>query len=487
MNTWWNRFYNKRQKRSPRGSEQLSAVPREVSASGDGSVAVGGSAEIIVAGSHNALTIHLGSAGPTSLDELADAGRARMMQRWHAAGVPLAVASEFADTLELGTLPAALTTSPESRVVVLEGCFGAGKSLAAERQHHQDIAAARTDAQAPVPVHLQAKHIEGDVIDAAIRAARPIGDPAARGVALVLDGLDEPGPIRGKELLDQALSWTATTTGRRWRILLTTRPGLEVDASVRRFIPELDDDETSSLIDRLGGDGRAVRDQPAMVRSVVRWPLFAIIAATLQRDREPLPSSPVAFLEALVTRALRDVESAKEERAEQLLRRLAAECVNVGGLAAASDVGSPAEVQALLGTRLVVRRGDRHLAFALPVLEQYFAGQALLADGVPVEVMQSVELLDRWRYGLAMAIASGGWKSVHAMLEPLLHAQPGVVAWAVHEAIPRNVPEGEGPWTALHASVYRQLSKLGSGNLAQQVTASSSIQGGPAPSQSMPA
>ncbi|MFD5321403.1 hypothetical protein [Streptomyces sp. NPDC127098] len=411
---------------------------------------------MILNGHNNTVLMDPAYGGLRTLDDLAAAGRARMVQRWHAAGVPLDVACAFADTPRLGSLPSAMVTSSEGRVVVLEGGFGAGKSLAAERKHQQDIAAARADTQAPIPVHLHAKHIQGGVVDAAIRAARPIGDPATRGVALVVDGLDEPGPIRGKELLDQGLSWTASTAGQCWRILFTARPGLELHDSVRRIMPELNEDETALLIDRLGGNGSAVGGQPGMVRQVLRRPLFAIIAAGLQRNQSPLPNNPLAFLQALVIRALRDAEEAKEERAERLLQRLATECVSNAGLAAAADVGSPGDMHALLDTRLVVRVGERHLAFALPVLEQYFAGQALLTGGVPAEVTQNVELLDRWRYGLAMAVASAGWEAARTVLEPLLRTQPGIAAWAVHEAIPRTVHEGEGPWPDMPASLVSQ-------------------------------
>ncbi|MEU1691220.1 hypothetical protein ABZ590_06505 [Streptomyces hirsutus] len=412
---------------------------------------------MVVAGHGNTVVLYQSElVEQVSLDDLAAASRARMVQRWHAAGVPVAVAAEFADTSQVGVLPAAVTAVSEFGVVVLEGGFGAGKSLAAERQHQQDIAAARADAQAPIPVQLTAQHIQGHVIDAATRAARRLGDPSVRGVALVVDGLDEPGPIRGKELLDQALGWAASAAGGRWRILATARPGLEMDAKLRRIMPELPEDEAAALMDRLGGRGFAVRSRSSMVRSVLRRPLFAIIGAQIQQDDEQLPSMPVAFLDALVNRALRDVESVKEERAERLLQQLAAVCTSAGGWAATADVGSPGEVQALLDTRLTVRRGDRHLAFALPVLEQYFAGQALLAGGVLAEVVQSVELLERWRYGLAMAIASGGWEPVRTVLDPLLREHTGVVAWAVHEAIPQAAPEREGPWPDLPAGVVSQ-------------------------------
>ncbi|MFG2387020.1 NACHT domain-containing protein [Streptomyces avermitilis] len=394
--------------------------------------------------------------GAASLDDLDTNCRTRMVERWHAAGVPAAVAAELADTPQVGALPDAVAALPEYGVVVLEGVFGAGKSLAAERQHQRDIAAARADGQAPIPVRLAALDVQGNLIDTATSVARMLGDPAVRGVRLIIDGLEEPGPIRGKELLDQACSWTLSPAGARWRILATARPGLEMDQKLRRTMPELPADEAAALMDRLGGNGTAVHSQSHMVRSVLRQPLFAIIAAQIQRDHRRLPNSPVAFLDALVTRALRDVESVKEERAERLLRQLAAACLNGGGVAAAADVGSPGEVQVLLDTRLVVRRGDRHLAFALPVLEQYFAGQALLTHGVLAEVVQSAQLLDRWRYGLAMAIASGGWESARTVLDPLLHAHPGIAAWATHEAIPQAMPEREGLWPDLPADVVSQ-------------------------------
>lgn len=405
-------------------------------------------------GSHNTVLVQFvaGAVGPSSLEELAAASRTRLIQRWHAVGVPVATAAAFADDPQVGALPVEVAALPEFGVVVLEGVLGAGKSVAAERQHQQDIAAASTDARAPIPVRLAAKDIQDNLIDAATYAARLLGDPAVRGVRLVVDGLEEPGPIRGAELLSQALSWTASAAGARWRILATARPGLEVEAELRKTMPELTGDEAAALMDRLGGDGSAVQSSP-MVRSVLCRPLFAIIGARIQQDHGRLPHSPIAFLDALVTRALRDVGSVKEARSERLIQQLAAACLSGGGLAAAADVGSPGETQALLETRLVVRHGNRHLMFALPVLEQYFAGQALLATGVPDEVMQSMELLDRWRYGLAMAIASGGWESVRRVIEPLLRSHPGVAAWATHEALPHTAPSREDPIPDLTADV----------------------------------
>lgn len=45
------------------------------------------------------------------------------------------------------------------------------------------------------------------MIDACDSGGTPLGEFAARGVALVVDGLDEPSPIHGRELPDHGLSW----------------------------------------------------------------------------------------------------------------------------------------------------------------------------------------------------------------------------------------------------------------------------------------
>ncbi len=48
--------------------------------------------------------------------------------------------------------------------------------------------------------------------------------------------------------------------------------------------------------------------------------------------------------------------------------------------------------------------------------------QALLANGDLADVVQNMEMLERRRYGLAMAIASGDWESVRTVLKPLMRA-----------------------------------------------------------------
>jgi len=69
---------------------------------------------MVVAGHGNTVVLYQSEpVEQVSLDDLAAASRARMVQRWHADGVPVAVAAEFADTSQVGVLPAAVTAASE--------------------------------------------------------------------------------------------------------------------------------------------------------------------------------------------------------------------------------------------------------------------------------------------------------------------------------------------------------------------------------------
>ncbi|MFG3085611.1 hypothetical protein [Streptomyces parvulus] len=60
------------------GSQQISAVPGAVSASGDGAIAIGGPAEIVVSGHGNTVVMEQPRLDEqVTLDDLAAAGRAR--------------------------------------------------------------------------------------------------------------------------------------------------------------------------------------------------------------------------------------------------------------------------------------------------------------------------------------------------------------------------------------------------------------------------
>ncbi len=382
---------------------------------------------------------HRSMASP-DLQALVRASQGRMVHRWIASGMPPRLAKEFADDASVGTPTGSLASLPAHGTFVLEGDFGSGKSLLAERMHLADIDTALAVKRAPIPVYLRAKDVQGDLGAAAETAAHPIGDVHARGARIVLDGLDESGPARSEDLLLQARALTAVAPG--WRVLATARPGLPLFDDERHTCPLLDDDQATALIERAGGKTRVLRVASEDVRDAIRRPLFALIAAGLSQNDEEIPTQPTGFLDALVTRAIRGADQLNSE-VRQLLARLAIGTITGGGLVAAADVGGDT-VQALLDTRLVIREG-RCLAFALPVLEQYFAGQAVLCGAVPDTLLRDPESLGRLRHGLALAVSSSGWEQATALMSPLIASFPGAAAWALQEAVPAITAEAPSP------------------------------------------
>lgn len=65
-----------------------------------------------------------------------------MVARWLAADVPVAQAWELVEAPTAGRTHAAWEDLPAPGLVVVEGDFGTGKSLASERHRQADIAAA---------------------------------------------------------------------------------------------------------------------------------------------------------------------------------------------------------------------------------------------------------------------------------------------------------------------------------------------------------
>lgn len=373
--------------------------------------------------------------GAAVLDRMADAGRQRMVSRWIAAGAEPKDAADCADDLSLGNPRVWWSRLPETGFAVLEGDLGSGKSLSLERLHAADIAAARTDPRAAIPVFLSARQVLADLPQEVEEAAAPVGDPALRPVRLVLDGLDEPGPTRGEDLLAQAQSLAVLQPS--WRVIVTVRRGFRltgVPDDERHVCPALSPEAADVLIARLGGRAGALDGVSTEAGQALRRPLFAVIAAALQREDRRLPARPVAFLQALAERGVR-LSGAPEPQARRLLTRLAVASLAAGGRAPAAQVGDADSLDTLRASRLVVVRG-RTVEFALPVLEQYFAGQAVLAGELPDTVLGDPDQLAVWRGGLAMAVADGSWDQGSDLIQRIAARWPGAAAWAVHEAVP---------------------------------------------------
>jgi len=367
------------------------------------------------------------------LEESLVESRARLVSRWISAGVAEAQAEAFAADANLG-LPQGLSASlSEKGLVLLEGDFGSGKSTAGERLHQRAVERALTEPTVPVPVYLSAREVRGPLRDAVLGAAVGLGAPAQLGAHIVLDGIDELGLHAARDFIEQA-----RVLVRLWphtRCLLTARPSDMLNRFVEHVpMPLLTDKEVRALAGRIAGV-RGWTDWPSSVWATARRPLFALVAASLRNTPgRPIPRTAAGFLDELVQRAL-ERTGQLENDAQAGLRRLAALTLTSGGTIPQGEFGVEPDIQRLLATRLVVRRG-RTLVFTLPVIEQYFGAQALLTGTVKAETAWgSLESFDRWRDAVVLAVGSGSWEQVSALLTDLAGRYPGAAAWVVKKAL----------------------------------------------------
>jgi len=397
--------------------------------------------------------------------EAASASRGRLVARWVAAGVSPELAQALADDDNVGVPTRLGEDLPDSGLVVLEGDFGSGKSVTAERIHQMDVRAATGHEVAPVPVYLMAKAVADSLAGAVRTAAEGIGDPRRSGVRLVLDGLDEPGPARATELLEEARSLVFTWPGSR--VIATARPGLSVQGNERVAYPPLDDDEAATLAGRLGAAQWSLGSDSEAVRVMLRLPLFLIVAVLRQHAGAEVPRSQGTFLDALATAALERAHLRTEE-ASQALQSLARLTVTQGGAVASAELGGAAIVSAVLETRLVVRDG-RALRFSLPVVEQYFAARSALETGIEGLDLGDLQVLDRWRDALTLAVTIGSWQQVSALLDILAPRHPGLASLLVASAVPAStaasdtgLPSQPECARRLHHALSAWLTSLGS-------------------------
>lgn len=390
-----------------------------------------------------------------ALLEAASASRGRLVARWVAAGVSSELAQTLADDDALGAATRLGSDLPSTGLVVLEGDFGSGKSVTAERIYIADNDAALDDPSAPLPVYLSANFLAGSLTDTVHAAVEQLGDLNRNGLRLVLDGLDEPGQGRASELLNEAraliFTWPST------RVVLTARPVLPLNQDELKFVyPPLSDDEVAALAERLGSDHRWLWGQPESIRKMLHLPLFLIVATLRQQAGGDIPRSRGTFLDALATAAL-ERSHQPTGQARQALQSLARLTIGFGGTVPAAELGSDDAIRAVLETRLVIRKG-RSLRFALPVLEQYFAAKMLLEAGVDAISLGDLTVLDRWRDTLTLAVTIGSWQQVSTLLEALSARYPGLAASVVADAVPGPTAE---PSTGLpdHLECARRIQR----------------------------
>ncbi len=119
------------------------------------------------------------------------------------------------------------------------------------------------------------------------------------------------------------------------------------------------------------------------------------------------------------------------------MRRLALLVTDAGAPVERGELGDAAARAAAAASR-IVREEEGRVDFGLPLLTQWFAADALVAgDPRVTELASSPPRLGRWRYALAIALATGPRQFVDEAMATLVAAEPAFTAEIVEESFER--------------------------------------------------
>jgi len=173
-------------------------------------------------------------------------------------------------------------------VVLLVGELGIGKTLLAQRLFQRVIKQAQENETAPIPIYLESGEWKraSSLNQAVESAASGLGDPAAQGAIVILDGLDEIDSVLANQILGKACllakNWRNTT------VVISSRPTRITDAvKDSSQIQQLQVQPLSALKAHLLIERVFKLQLTAMIcsgwtkslRDAIRRPLFALILA----------------------------------------------------------------------------------------------------------------------------------------------------------------------------------------------------------------
>jgi len=352
--------------------------------------------------------------------------------------------SAEAVSLSLSAIDGLVPVVPPGSFRVLVGPFGAGKSEIAEAWHQRAVDDLHSDG--PMPVWIHARDVAtGGGVDRAVGALVGQGQVASRGVQVVIDGLDE---------VDGA---TAEVLAAAARVLVAGSPKSSVLATARRGVLHVTDsdidvhgmseDAARSLVSRFSRSPQTTWDWTPQLVETIRSPFFALAAGSLLATGAA-PKGQAGLIKHLVERALRVGSSAGTMTSDSLYELLLKLAVSLTGSNGTSDDLTFRERQQAVSTRLVNGEEGAPVRFSLPIFEQWFAAQALLASPPTVEeALAGPRSFDRWRWAIAIAVMSGNDDQVDDLVEACLHMNPGAGAWVVAQVAQgwgRTVRPGEG-------------------------------------------
>jgi hypothetical protein len=355
------------------------------------------------------------------LRQRSEARRAVRLQAFDIDEAPLA---PYFDRIQVPDVPA-------GGVVVLLGDFGSGKSETAEAWHRAGIKNLMAGRDAPFPLWLNARDVLGQTLEGAVE--RQFGPTwHVRGAWIAVDGLDETDPGTAQTLLEAARVLVKTFVNTR--VLLTARPGVVSPTSTEELKPALlTETEALEIVQLAGGKSHNTFRWTADMRATVTRPFFAL-AAGVMLGRDEAPRGEADLIRSLVENALaKGTERSAVTSAvtHSVLVNLAVALTRGHG-----DGLSFRDRQIARSSRLVADGPKGSVLFALPILQHWFAAQALLAGAVPAaEVVADAHSFIHWQWAAAVALLSApGASAIDDLIATWIAGNSGAGAWVLKEA-----------------------------------------------------
>lgn len=331
-----------------------------------------------------------------------------------------------------GAFDALRTRAPvvaSGEVMVLVGPVGSGKSEVAEEWFQSAVDRFATDATASRPLWLHARELRSNSLETNVARTMSYDELTARGASIVVDGLDEVEAVLAARIVGETKVFVGTHG--ESAALLTCRPGVLAPTGDQVNLDGLSQEEATLLIERVAGSARVTWTWNPLLADAVRRPFFALAAAIAIREGER-PTGQADLIARLVQRALglESPASAAVRSSEiyALLIRMAIEATRTGNVRDGLTFQERQQVR--VSTLVYERVTDQNLEFTLPIFQQWFAAQGVLADpATTASAIASAESFDRWRWVLAIVGIASTEDQLDSLLEKVFLWNPGAGAW----------------------------------------------------------
>ena len=295
----------------------------------------------------------------------------------------------------------------EGEVGLLVGTLGSGKSFVAERLHQEVLDQSRSPL-APVPFYITARDVRNGLEPHIKQLTPELGDVTSIGASIVIDQVDDLPISDSRRLYEEALALTISWP--KTRVLLVSRPLPWIrDGIATTYVREMSLEEVKTVIELVSDSilSQFLWILPDTLRRSVQRPLFAILLAQyLESQEDRTPISMGKLIDWMVQRA---VEAAGTDDSsgsiKKLLRSLAVKLTDGSDKVALVDLSTSVTVFSRLYKTHLVYGDSGRIDFALPVLRQWFAFEAIRKQEVSIEDLSSnPERLYRWEDTLTTAV-----------------------------------------------------------------------------------